>query len=516
VNGLYHYEWAQPAAPHLEVRNATGVLKLTYSEFPPTSVGASFDAIIKIMGLSAAWGLTNASLRFIYNATVVDVMGGVANVTFPAHWDDGTSAVFTINPSPAVLDYVDIVVKTTQTLGGDVEICTIKFTVLIQATYPDATVHKSALNIEDEELWDHIAQIIPTAEADGYVNVPALIELPLPTLKVNSITVGPDPVIGEEFNVTVSIVGLHPAWYLVGYNFGLQYDDTLIEPTGVFEGPFLPAFPQVRPPPKTWFFGSFEPDGIFGPHVFVGGLIYPKSGGGWDPPFPSGTGVVAIIEFKVKYQSYPFNNTSPLTLIRDKMINEFLTLIPHLLEDGEFEITTDLPGRMIDLTGGAVNMGYGVPYGTPSAFPAPYGGQGLNGNMDLVIPQSVVYLLAEVTYNYWPTQSKDVGFEIEGPFTHGNLSDPKPGYTYYKYTNRTGEIGTAWIKFQMPWPCEDPESLFGWYKVTATVDICGVIVSDVMIFDYYYLMEITKVTFAKADKQYAHEESITGTIEFKS
>jgi hypothetical protein len=61
-------------------------------------------------------------LRFIYNATVVDVMGGVANVTFPAHWDDGTSAVFTINPSPAVLDYVDIVVKTTKTQGGDVEI----------------------------------------------------------------------------------------------------------------------------------------------------------------------------------------------------------------------------------------------------------------------------------------------------------------------------------------------------------------------------------------------------------
>ena len=35
--------------------------------------------------------------------------------------------------------------------------------------------------------------------------------------------------------------------------------------------------------------------------------------------------------------------------------------------------------------------------------------------MDVVEPQSWVYLWANVTYNYWPVQHKNVAFEIQEP-----------------------------------------------------------------------------------------------------
>jgi len=133
--------------------------------------------------------------------------------------------------------------------------------------------------------------------------------------------------------------------------------------------------------------------------------------------------------------------------------------------------------------------------------------------MDLVIPQSEVYLFANVTYNYWPVQQKDVAFVIEGPFDQ-ETGERRSTYHVRMYAARTDENGVAWIKFQMPWPCENPEGYFGKYKVTATVDICGVVVSDTMFFDYYYLIEITKVTVPKF--QYNHCEKVEITIEFRS
>jgi hypothetical protein len=58
--------------------------------------------------------------------------------------------------------------------------------------------------------------------------------------------------------------------------------------------------------------------------------------------------------------------------------------------NGTYTITPAVLGRIIDLYGGAINSGYGA-----IIFPAPYGGQGPNQPMDLVIPQSEVHLLCK-------------------------------------------------------------------------------------------------------------------------
>jgi len=169
---------------------------------------------------------------------------------------------------------------------------------------------------------------------------------------------------------------------------------------------------------------------------------------------------------------------------------------------------------MIDLYGGAVNAGYGS-----CPFPEPYGGQGPNNPMDLVIPQSEVCLWAKVEYNCWPVQSKDVGFEIEGPF-YKNESDPeqllpKEAYQIWaKLVVRTDSDGIAALVFRMPWPCEDPESVTGIWKVTATVNLADEIIMDTVIFYYEHMVYITKVTTDKF--YYVHEENVHVCVEYST
>jgi hypothetical protein len=398
----------------------------------------------------------------------------------------------------------------------------------------------SPLNFENIVLLDHIGPVTQDPPNNGQVKIYALVALPMPyfVLDPATVTLGPDPSIGDEFDVNVTLTGLPPtglhfAWYTIGWQLRLFYDDKLLDVAYVKEGPFLKDGPWNLH--GTFFTAWFPEDDLYGTHVLAGGMLMPNGTGYWDmETWPNGTGVIMTVRFKAIYQSYPHINETTLymeSVFGNWLIDKDGGWIPvDESKNGvcEYTMTTNLPGRMIDVCGGAVNRGYGVTYGVPSAFPAPYGGQGPNGNMDLVIPQSVVYLLADVTYNYWPVQSKDVGFEIQGPY---DQETGQPRYTFFirKYSSRTDSEGIAWIKFQMPWPCpgelgpngepcERPEDLFGKYKVTATVDICGVVVNDTLWFDYYYLVEITKVSVDRsgAPPEYAHEEYVKVKVDFRS
>jgi len=84
----------------------------------------------------------------------------------------------------------------------------------------------------------------------------------------------------------------------------------------------------------------------------------------------------------------------------------------------------------------------------------------------------------------------------------------------FKATAITDGNGVAKITFAMPWPCEDPESYLGVYKVTATVNIRDVVVTDTLTFYYDYMVHIFKVTTDKF--AYEHCETVNVTIEYGS
>jgi hypothetical protein len=510
----FRLTWAPPTVnPKLAVDPLTRV----YGPYPPPVVGTTFTEDVLIKELDLGWALTNASFTLTYNDTllgIVDIWLNTADFNLAATADNTTTP-------GKILFYFE----TDKSLSGNVKVATITFEILYQGVYP--AVDESPLDFSDIELFDHVGPIPTRSPDNGKVTIKGLIALPTPYLEVvpNVTNLGPEPWVGREFDVQVWIKNLHFAWYLIGIQYRLSYCPDLLEVVRVREGPYLPSFNQTDVPPYTWFYGRAWSDGMFGPHILVGELILPNGTGQWPAPLPGAEppedGLITIITFKVKKQlCWPENLTCQLNFLHSKLLDKWGELIPtqpHV--NGTINILgVNRPGRMIDVYGGAVNRGYGTEHGTSYngigvIWPSPYGGQGPRGNMDLVIPQSVVYLFATVTYNYWPVQSKDVGFEIEGPFDQ-ETGEPRNTYHVRKYANRTDSDGVAWIKFQMTWPCNNPESYFGKYKVTATVDICGVVVNDTLWFDYYYLVEITKVT---TDKYcYSHCEDVEVTIEYRS
>jgi hypothetical protein len=119
-------------------------------------------------------------------------------------------------------------------------------------------------------------------------------------------------------------------------------------------------------------------------------------------------------------------------------------------------------------------------------------------------PQKEVILYAYVSYNCWPMQQKLVTFTVFD--NEGNV--------WTQLQDATNETGIASVSFRMPWPCEDPESLFGVWTVKADVDIACEVTIDWVYFHYDYLINIVKVT--TDIYYYEHCNYVTVTVDFTS
>ena len=108
--------------------------------------------------------------------------------------------------------------------------------------------------------------------------------------------------LNEEFTINVTISNVEESMHLIAIHFRLYYDPQLLKIINVLEGDFLPKYNQTPTPPATLFLWGTEPDGIFGPHVYVGQFLLPNATGEYPGPFPDGGGLVAIIRFKVTYR----------------------------------------------------------------------------------------------------------------------------------------------------------------------------------------------------------------------
>lgn len=532
----YEFKWEPPPPPYMTVEHdgfygvpptpvpPPDVWPLCWGPYPPKALGSAFDIKIYIANLAAAWSLTNASFSLLYNATVIDAVGGLGNITLNgAIWDISTSSV-TYNPGK--IDFV-VYPKAGVVPYGKVLVATIKFTImLLQGDVPPIPMGYydfSKLEFSNVKLMDHIMEIPTAPPKKGEVRLLAVVKLPLPWLEVSpkDTVLGPELAIGKEFKVNVVIKNLHWAWYLIAYQARLTYDPTLIEVVEVTEGPFLkdPRWNLYG----TFFVSGVESDGKYGPHIWFGGILLPSEYGVWDQTvWPQAPGpdipnldppvnpVIATVKFKAKAQNImpQPDLTCRLDILPFKLPGEDRHFIDR---DGNY-IPTDMAkivngtytmksgfhtGRRIDLYGGAKNAGYGA-----RVFPNGYNGRGPNRPMDIVIPQSEVYLYAEVTYNLWPVQSKAVTFEI---------IDNK-GNTWAKFIAITNASGIAAITFRMPWVCENPQQYLGVWTIVATTNLADQVIKDTLSFHYDYMVRIWKVTTDKY--HYGHDETIKVTVEY--
>jgi len=129
---------------------------------------------------------------------------------------------------------------------------------------------------------------------------------------------------GELMTVNVNIADLASDSNLVGVQFGLRYDTTLLEVESVTYGDFLRAYGP------TYNVSYVEDD-----HVIVLIMLMPP----WSEPFPEGSGTLATITFKATYQPTGSDIASgDLKLYNTILINENAEQIPYSLTHGEFRI----------------------------------------------------------------------------------------------------------------------------------------------------------------------------------
>jgi len=536
----YSYVWSPPTTkPYMGIEGPSA-WPLTYG--PGPAIGQTFNAKVYVKQIDPAWYLKNVTFTLKWNSTVIDVLGGTANRTLDPAW-----SVISESLVAGQWDFTADYTGSAPMLPNKVLVATLTFTVQTQQISPPASTlafDESYLTFSNIAFFDHSLAITAANSEEGHVIVGAFIVLKLPWLQVDPaiIFVGPDPMIGETFCVNVIVKNLTKEWQTAAVQFRLQYDDTLFQLVSVAEGPFMqnPVWNKYGT-----FFTSINNVGGDGTypftHVLVLDLLFPNiTTGIYDqttfpnapqtptPETPDVNPVVTTFCFKVLQQNC-FGGADITTVLN---ILPFWPPTDGNFIDKNAEYIADLPGvngtvtieainfvgRQIDLYGGAVDEGYGVLVGSPYLqFPAPYGGQGPNHWMDIVFPQSWVYLNANVTYNYWPVQSKDVGWEIEGPFTklpNGTLVPAQTYQIWAKFSSITDSNGVATYAYRMPWPCSNPDGITGIWKITSTVTIADQVVMDTMIFYYQRVVYITSVT--TDSYSYYHDQCVKVTVDYQT
>jgi hypothetical protein len=510
-DSTYLNTWAPPPAPHFEVVPSAQIL------FDGSIVRnlTTFNVDIAIKGLSAGWFANNASVELDYNSALIVPTGWSLNAAWSsAIFDNTTAGAFKVTDAIAVAP-----------LTGDTTLATVTFMIWNQGSAPPrgfGDFDISPLALVNPTLGSFYGFYITLGPVvNGSVKVVVYSPTAPPFLSVSSASLGPNPSVGQLFNVTVTLNDVAAFENIIAVQFRLSFDKTKIYPVTSYEGPFLPAAAALQPGSLGTFFVEYtnDPDGSFGPHEVVGNMIFPDGTGLWHGPMLEGTGVVTIITFQLLYQSFGEGNyTTPLNIVDqeaialDNLIDQ--NIITYAMSDphnGTVTVTTALPGRMIDEYGGAVNSGMiqlvGAPY---LQFPA-NAGIGPNMQMDMVEPQSWVWLHANVTYNYWPVQFKNVAFEVDFP----------NGTVYTKMSAFTDANGVATVGFRMPWPCDvnitaqDPNmSLIGVWTETSTVQLADITISDTLNWHYDYLVNIWKVTTDMF--QYNHGQCVQIGFEYGS
>jgi hypothetical protein len=185
----------------------------------------------------------------------------------------------------------------------------------------------------------------------------------------------------------------------------------------------------------------------------------------------------------------PWPSTNPESLLGTWTVNATVQVDSQIAVDTmQFQYAETQSGLTVDLYGGAVNGGHGNPVGiieqTDLAFPAPYGGEGPNNPMDIVEPQTLVYLNAFVTANSVPVQNETVSFEMQEPNSA----------LYATLGSVTDSMGVASVSTMMPWQSPNPDGLLGTWTVTAIVQGADQFVEDTMQFQYDYIVHIWNVT----------------------
>jgi hypothetical protein len=152
--------------------------------------------------------------------------------------------------------------------------------------------------------------------------------------------------LGEVFDISVMVNNLEAGWQAVGFEFRLSYNASILNFQQAYEGPWLPPF-AAPPDMGTLFIRNFGTD-----YVQIDDIVMSDVNGTWHAPFPTGTGVLAIIQFSATAQNvFPLPDlTCTLHLNATKIADSNSTLIPEdPSQDGSYSISSSRPAGVHDV-----------------------------------------------------------------------------------------------------------------------------------------------------------------------
>jgi hypothetical protein len=317
------------AQPSLNVQPAT----------TNTGLGAIFSVDVTITGLSEFSRAVGVQFRLCYDASLlqaVSVFEGpfMKNVAWAPY---GTWYLANIEVDPTYGPCVlvgDLIFPDGNGVwnafpSGNGTVATVAFKA-INAGVPGQPPVTTLLTLANDLIISDVVGEVPHFIHNGLVNIYAQ-----PSMSVQPPIVE-TYLIGTTFSIDITISNLTEFYRVVGIQFRLCYDDTLLEVVSVTEGPFMKNVAWA--PYGTFFLPSVEVDPTYGPCVLVGDLIFPDGNGVWNA-FPSGNGVLATITFKAINQGRLGTALSCLLNLKNTLIiNDDLGELPHDLYNGFYKI----------------------------------------------------------------------------------------------------------------------------------------------------------------------------------
>jgi hypothetical protein len=139
--------------------------------------------------------------------------------------------------------------------------------------------------------------------------------------------------LGEVFNISVSISGVDVASHMIGVEFKLQYNDTLLETREDWfaEGGFLKSFG----PTFSQAYVQTDTDGNKYVHAFV--ILLPVGVGSNYSSYPSGDGTIAYMTFNATHREASAV-TCELRLFDTILVDPDVNTIAHTVSSGFYEM----------------------------------------------------------------------------------------------------------------------------------------------------------------------------------
>lgn len=203
--------WPPPTLPYMGIEHDNSyVWPIVFGPYPPSAVGSSFTASLYIKSLDSAWDLWNASFSLSFNRTLIDVVGGLTDITIDSQWTGFNSKVYMPGKITVYVENYNGVPS------GKVLVATVKFTVMTQSTVPPEPpgyCDASVLTFSDVILYgqpfpgSYIAIPLFPAEA-GMVVVYGLLSQ---STSSTSVVCSPNPVsTGSPTTCTATVSGSNP------------------------------------------------------------------------------------------------------------------------------------------------------------------------------------------------------------------------------------------------------------------------------------------------------------------